>query len=79
MHKKKRSFKMAKQKAYFGLSWIVSLILAIFPVTNIILGIVTRAMRGEILGLVLNIVLAPIFYVIDLVTIIMYKDLTILA
>ncbi len=70
---------MAKQKAYFGLSWIVSLILAIFPVTNIILGIVTRAMRGEILGLVLNIVLAPIFYVIDLVTIIMFKDLTILA
>lgn len=70
---------MAQQKAYFGLSWIVSLILAIFPVTNIVLGIVTRAMRKNWLGLVLNIILAPIFYVIDLITIIIAKDLTILA
>ncbi len=69
----------SKQKAYFGLSWIISLILAIIPFTNIILGIVTRAMRGEILGLILNIILAPIFYIIDLVTIILFKDLTILA
>ena len=69
----------SKQKAYFGLSWIISLILAIFPVTNIVLGIVTRAMRGNWLGLILNIILAPIFYVIDLVTIILTKDLTVLA
>ncbi|MBO5102523.1 MAG: hypothetical protein J6C13_00345 [Clostridia bacterium] len=69
----------SKQKAYFGLSWIISLILAIFPVTNIVLGIVTRAMRGNWLGLILNIILAPIFYVIDLVTIILTKDLKVLA
>lgn len=69
----------SKQKAYFGLSWIISLILAIFPVTNIVLGIVTRAMRGNWLGLILNIILAPIFYVIDLVTIILTKDLNVLA
>ncbi len=69
----------SKQKAYFGLSWIISLILAIFPVTNLVLGIVTRAMRGNWLGLILNIILAPIFYVIDLVTIILTKDLKVLA
>ncbi len=69
----------SSQKAYFGLDWIISLILAIFPVTNIILGIVTRAMRGNWLGLILNIILFPVFYIIDLVTIIMHKDLTILA
>ena len=69
----------SKQKAYFGLSWIISLILAIFPVTNIVLGIVTRAMRGNWLGLILNIILAPIFYVIDIVTIILTKDLKVLA
>lgn len=72
---------MAKKssKAYFGLGWVVSLILAIIPVTNLIFGIVTRAMRGNILGLILNIILAPVFYIIDLVTIIIKKDLTVLA
>lgn len=71
---------MAKrQKAYLGLEWIVSLILAIFPVTNVILGIVTRVQRGNILGAVLNIFLIPVFYFIDLVTMILSRDLTVLA
>jgi len=65
-------------KAYFGLDWIISLILAILP-TNIICGIITRIMRENWLGLILNIVLAPVFYIIDLVTIIAHKDLTVLA
>ena len=68
----------SSQKAYFGLGWIISLILAIFP-TNLICGIVTRIMRRNWLGLILNIVLAPVFYVVDLITIIIHKDLTILA
>ena len=70
---------MAKQKAYLGLGWIVSLILAIFPVTNIVLGIVTRIQRGKILGAILNIILAPIFYVVDLITIIVTRDLRFFA
>lgn len=71
---------MAKrQKAYLGLEWIVSLILAIIPVTNVILGIVTRVQRGNILGAVLNFFIAPLFYVIDLVTMILSRDLTVLA
>lgn len=70
---------MARQRAYLGLDWIVSLILAIIPVTNVILGWVTRAQRKNWIGLILNIVLAPVFYVIDLVTMIISKDLTILA
>ena len=69
---------MASTKRYFGLSWIVCLILAILP-TNIICGIVTRAMRGNILGVILNIVLAPLFYLIDLITMIVQKDITVLA
>ena len=68
----------SSQKAYFGLDWIISLILAILP-TNMICGIITRAMRGNWLGLILNIILFPVFYFIDLVTIIVSKDLTILA
>lgn len=71
---------MAKrQKAYLGLEWIVSLILAIIPVTNVILGIVTRVQRGNILGAVLNFFIAPLFYFIDLVTMILSRDLTVLA
>jgi hypothetical protein len=70
---------MAKQKAYLGLDWIISLILAIIPFTNIILGWVTRIQRENWLGLILNIIFAPIFYIIDLVTIILSKDITVLA
>lgn len=69
---------MASTKRYFGLSWVVCLILAILP-TNIICGIITRAQRGNILGVILNIILAPIFYIIDLVTMIIARDITILA
>jgi len=68
---------MAK-KAYFGLAWIVSVILAILP-TTVILGIITRVVRENWLGVILNIVLFPIFYIIDLVTIIVHKDLVVLA
>ena len=71
---------MAKSsRAYFGLGWIISLILAIFPVTNLVCGVVTRAMRGNILGLILNIILCPLFYLLDLITMIVKKDVTILA
>ena len=70
---------MAKQKAYLGLDWIISLILAIIPITNFVLGIVTRVQRQNWLGLILNIIFAPIFWIIDLVTIILSKDLTVLA
>ncbi len=69
----------SKQRAYFGLGWVVSLILAIIPVTNVILGIVVRAQRGNILGLVLNIIFCPVFYIIDIVTMIVQKDVTVLA
>lgn len=71
---------MAKSSTgYFGLSWLISLILAIIPFTNIICGIITRAQNNNLIGLILNIVLAPVFYVIDLVTMIVFKKVTILA
>lgn len=70
---------MASTKRYFGLDWIVCLILAIIPVTSIICGIITRAQRGNIIGAILNFILCPIFYVIDLITMIIARDITILA
>lgn len=70
---------MAKQRAYLGLDWVISLILAIIPFTNIVCGIIVRIQRENWLGVILNIVLFPLFYIIDLVTIILSKDLTVLA
>ena len=70
---------MASTKRYFGLDWIVCLILAIIPVTSIICGIITRAQRGNILGAILNFILCPIFYVLDIITMIIARDITILA
>jgi hypothetical protein len=66
-------------RAYFGLPWLISVILAIIPFTNVLFGIVTRASRGNILGAVLNFFLAPIFYVIDLITVIFTGDVSVLA
>ncbi|MBE5758069.1 MAG: hypothetical protein E7345_03975 [Clostridiales bacterium] len=70
---------MASTKRYFGLSWIVCVILAIIPVTSIICGIVTRVQRGHVLGAILNFILCPIFYIIDIVTMLLSKDITFLA
>lgn len=69
----------SRQKAYFGLGWVVSLILAIIPFTSWILGIITRFSRGNILGGILNIPFGFIFWIIDLVTMITQKDVTVLA
>jgi len=72
---------MARQRAYFGLSWVVSLILAIIPITSWVCGIVVRAQRQNWLGLILTIIpiTFPVMWIIDIITMIMHKDLTILA
>ena len=71
---------MAKHnKAYFGLGWVVSLILALIPFTSVLCGIITRVQRGQILGAILNFVVCPVFYIIDIVTMIINKDITVLA
>lgn len=72
---------MAKKstKAYLGLSRIVTIILAIIPFTNIVLGIVTRVLRKRYLPAICNIFLCPLFWIIDLITVIVSKDLTFFA
>jgi uncharacterized membrane protein len=67
------------QRAYFGWSWLASIILAIIPLTNVIFGIVTRIQRDKILLAILNFFLCPLFWIIDLISIILNKDLEWLA
>ena len=62
-------------KAYLKQTHIISLILAIIPITNLILGIVFRLQKGNLLLAVLNFILAPIFYVVDLVSVILNNQL----
>lgn len=71
--------KSKREKAYFGLSRIITLVLAIIPFTSWILGIVVRFSRGNILGGILNIPFGLIFWIIDLVTIIRDEDITVLT
>ncbi|MBR4407203.1 MAG: hypothetical protein IKT27_02715 [Clostridia bacterium] len=70
---------MAKSSGYLGFGWIVSLILAIFPITNIILGVLIRIKRNNLIGVVLNIILCPVFYIIDLVSMIVARKIFVLA
>ena len=62
-------------KAYLKQPFIISLILAIIPITNIVLGVVHRLGKGNILLVILNILLALIFYVVDLVSVVLNNDL----
>jgi len=64
-------------KDYFGLSWIVSLILAIIPITSVICGIVTRFQDGKTVAGVVRIIVAItgvgslVLWVVDLVLMIL--------
>ena len=58
---------MAKSD-YFGLGRLVSIILAIIPVTSFICGAVTRIMEGKIVAGILRILLGwNIIWLVDLV------------
>ena len=59
---------MAKKNDYFGLSRLVSIILAIIPITAFICGAVTRIMEGKIVAGLLRILLGwNIIWIVDLV------------
>lgn len=68
---------MAKTKSdYFGLSRVVSLILAIIPPTSWVLGAITRFKEGKILAGILRLVLGwNVIYVLDLVFMIIKKEI----
>ena len=63
---------MANQKDYFCLTWIVSLILAIIPLTSCILGAVTRIKEGHIVAGILRLLLGwNVIYVLDIICIVL--------
>lgn len=75
MAKKRKS-----KKDYFGLSYLVSVILAIIPITSVILGIVVRFQENTVAGLVRLLIAitgigAGILWVVDLLLMILNKSI----
>lgn len=67
---------MAHKKDYFGLSWIVSLILAIIPPTSWFCGIVTRLSEGKIVAAIIRIFFGfNLIWVLDLIFMVMNKSI----
>ena len=61
---------------YFGLSYVVSVILAIIPVTSWICGAITRFMDGKIIaGIIRLIGLGFILWIIDLIMMLVSKHI----
>lgn len=65
---------MARKSDYFGLSYLVSVILAIIPFTAWIFGAATRFMEGKIVaGLIRLIFGFTIVWILDLIFMILNK------
>lgn len=57
-----------KSKDYFGLSWIISLILVIIPVTSWVCGFVTRFMEGKIVAGLIRLIFGwNIIWILDII------------
>ncbi len=67
---------MASKKDYFGLSYIVSLILAIIPFTSWICGAITRLSEGKIVAALIRLIFGfTIVWICDLVLMILNKKI----
>ncbi len=64
---------MAAKKDYFGLDYIVSLILAIIPFTAWFCGVVTRFKEGAIIAGIVRIFGGWLIWVLDLISMILNK------
>lgn len=66
---------MANSKDYFGLDYIVSLILAIIPFTAWILGILTRFKENKIVAAIVRIFFGWAIWIVDLILMITQKHI----
>ena len=64
---------MAK-KDYFGLGYLVSVILAIIPVTSWLLGALTRLQEGKIIAFLVRLVFGfTIIWILDIISMVLSK------
>ena len=63
-----------KSKDYFGLPWIISLILAIIPVTSWLFGAVTRFQEGKPVAGIIRLLLLGwnVIWIIDILCVLLH-------
>lgn len=67
---------MAKKSDYFGLSYLVSVILAIIPVTSWLCGAITRLQEGKIVAFIIRLIGGfTIIWILDLICMIFSKHI----
>ncbi len=67
---------MAKKGDYFGLAYIVSVILAIIPVTSWICGFITRFSEGKIVAGIIRLIFGfTIVWLLDLILMLFTKHI----
>ncbi|MBP3631261.1 MAG: hypothetical protein J6J23_07275 [Clostridia bacterium] len=68
--------KKGSSKDYFGFGYLVSVILAIIPITSLIFGFLTRLKEGKIVAALLRIILGwNVIWLLDLVFMILNKKI----
>jgi len=65
------------KKGYFGTGQLISIILCVF--LGMILSIVERVLRGQIIGALVALLLFPIAWIVDLATLVIKGDIVVLA
>ena len=67
---------MAKKSDYFGLGYLVSVILAIIPITSWICGAVTRLQEGKLVAGIIRLVLGfTIIWILDIIFMVWKKEI----
>lgn len=67
---------MAKKSDYFGLGYIISVILAIIPVTSWICGFITRFQEGKLVAGIVRLIFGfTIVWILDLIFMILNKKI----
>lgn len=72
---------MARKSDYFGLGYLVSVILAIIPITSVICGIATRFLEGSTVAGVVRLIITltgvggGVLWVVDLICMILSKHI----
>jgi hypothetical protein len=67
---------MAKKSDYFGLTYIVSVILAIIPVTSWICGVITRLSEGKIVAAIVRLFFGfNIIWTLDIIFMVLKKQI----
>lgn len=65
-----------KQKAFFDLDYIISLILVIIPITNLVCGVIKRIQDGCIVAAIIRLFFGwNILWILDIIWMLLNKDI----